>query len=196
MFHLFFQIGDVGFMVWLPTILKNLIQQGMAMVGLLSAVPFLAAMAGLYVIAYHSDKSGKRRVFLAIPGIRFAAAFILSVQTKEVAMLSFGFLVICGLFHNAYNGVFWTLPPKLFTREVCGGARGFINGIGNLGGFIGPYLAGWIITTFGDTSYAIYMLSAFQLAAFLIAVTCPRQIDDDAPRTTSNNVHEPKERLV
>jgi MFS family permease len=196
LFYLFFQIGDCGFMIWLPTILKNLTQQGMALVGLMSAVPFLAAMAGLYLIAYSSDKSGKRRIFLAIPGICFAAAFVLSVQTKEIAMVSFGFLVICGLFHNAYNGVFWTLPPKLFTREVCGGATGFINGIGNLGGFIGPYLVGWIVTSFGDMSYAIYALSGFLLVAFLLAVTSPRQIDDNAPSAGAGEAPEPRERLV
>ncbi|MDR3531392.1 MAG: MFS transporter [Rhodopila sp.] len=196
LFYLFFQVGDCGFMMWLPTILKNLTREGMTLVGLLSAVPFLAAMAGLYLIAYYSDKSGKRRIFLAIPAICFAAAFILSVQTREIAMLSFAFLVICGLFHNAYNGVFWTLPPKLFTRDVCGGATGFINGIGNLGGFIGPYLVGWIITRYGDMSYAIYALSGFLLAAFLLAVTSPRRIDDDAPQTASGSVTTPKERLV
>jgi MFS family permease len=195
-FYLFFQIGDYGFMMWLPTILKNLTQQGMALVGLMSAVPFLAAMAGLYLIAYFSDKSGKRRIFLAIPGICFAAAFFLSVQTREIALLSFAFLVICGLFHNAYNGVFWSLPPKLFTREVCGGATGFINGIGNLGGFIGPYLVGWIITTFGDTSYAIYILSGFLLAAFLIAMTSPKALDDKAPAPESGNLPTSREKAA
>lgn len=193
-FYLFFQIGDYGFMMWLPTILKNLTQQGMALVGLMSAVPFLAAMAGLYLIAYYSDMSGKRRIFLAIPGICFAVAFFLSVQTKEIALLSFGFLVICGLFHNAYNGVFWSLPPKLFTRGVCGGATGFINGIGNLGGFIGPYLVGWVITTFGDPSYGIYVLSAFLLAAFLIAVTSPRSLDDNPP--AADPLPAPRERTA
>jgi MFS family permease len=178
LFYLFFQVGDYGFMMWLPTILKDLTQQGMTMVGLLSAVPFLAAMAGLWLIAYYSDKSGKRRIFVAIPGICFAAAFFLSVQTRPIAMLSFCFLVICGFFHNAYNGVFWAVPPRLFAPDVCGGARGFINGVGNLGGFVGPFLVGWVITTFGGTEYAIYALSAFLLAAFVIALMLPRKIDE------------------
>jgi len=173
LFYFCFQVGDYGFMMWLPTILKDLTKQGMTMVGVLAAIPFVAAMVGLYVIAFKSDKSGKRRLYVAIPAICFAFAFFLSVQTREMALVSFLFLVVCGFFHNAYNGVFWALPPMLFPSEVCGGARGFINGIGNLGGFVGPFLVGWLVTHLGNTEVAIYVLSGFVLAAFAVAMTMP-----------------------
>ena len=122
-FYFFFQVGDIGFTMWLPTITKNLVQRGMTMVGLLSAVPFLAAMAGLYIIAVFPDRSMKRKLFLAVPANVFAAALVASVQTRDLAIVAYIFLVVCGLFHNAYNGVFWGLPPRLFATEVCGGAR-------------------------------------------------------------------------
>ncbi len=111
-FYFFFQVGDIGFTMWLPTITKNLVQRGMTMVGLLSAVPFLAAMAGLYIIAVFPDRSMKRKLFLAIPANVFAAALVASVQTRDLAIVAYIFLVVCGLFHNAYNGVFWGLPGK------------------------------------------------------------------------------------
>src|SRR5689334_8212883 len=57
-FYFLFQVGDIGFMMWLPTILKGLTNQGMTVIGFLSALPFFAAMAGLYLIAYFSDRSG------------------------------------------------------------------------------------------------------------------------------------------
>jgi MFS family permease len=177
-FYFFFQVGDIGFMMWLPTITKNLVQQGMTMVGLLSAVPFLAAMAGLYIIAVFSDRSMKRKLFLAIPAIVFVAALFASVQTRDLAIVAYIFLVICGLFHNAYNGVFWGLPPRLFATEVCGGARGLINGIGNLGGFLGPFLVGWVVTSFGDTRWGLYALAGFLMLAFVTALTLPsKRID-------------------
>lgn len=177
-FYFFFQVGDIGFMMWLPTILKNLVQQNMTRVGLLSALPFLAAMAGLYVIAALSDRTAKRRLYLAIPAIAFAVALIASVQTRDLAIVAYIFLMTCGLFHNAYNGVFWGLPPRLFATEVCGGARGFINGVGNLGGFVGPFLVGWVVTTFGDTRWGLYALAGFLLLAFVTALSLPsKRID-------------------
>ncbi|SDE89117.1 MFS transporter [Sporomusa acidovorans] len=187
LFYFAFQVGDYGFMLWLPTILKELTKTGMTMVGFLSAVPFLAAMAGLYLIASRSDKTGKRRIYTALPAICFAVAFVLSVHTKETIWLSFTFLVICGFFHNAYNGVFWAMPPMLFPSEVCGGARGFINGIGNLGGFVGPFLVGWVITTFGSTDIAIYVLSGFLLAAFFLAMSLPANKIDAAKEVVSKD---------
>ncbi len=174
-FYFFFQVGDIGFMMWLPTIMKDLMQQGMTMIGFLSALPFLAAMAGLYVIAVLSDRSSKRKLYLAIPAVVFAAALVASVETRDITLVAFGFIVICGLFHNAYNGVFWSLPPRLFATEVCGGARGFINGIGNLGGFVGPFMVGWVVTGFGSTRYGLYALAGFLLLAFLTALTLPAE---------------------
>ena len=65
---------------------------------------------------------------------------------------------------------------QLFASEVCGGARGFINGIGNLGGLVGPFLVGWVISNFGSTEYGIYVLSGFLTLAFLTALTFPRHL--------------------
>ncbi|MBV8525286.1 MAG: MFS transporter, partial [Acetobacteraceae bacterium] len=182
-FYFLFQVGDIGFMMWLPTILKGLTNQGMAMIGVLSSLPFFTAMAGLYLIAYLSDRSGRRKRYLAIPAICFALAFVLSAQTRDNALLAYVFLLICGFFHNAYNGVFWALPPKLFASEVSGGARGFINGIGNLGGFVGPFLVGWVTSNFGSTEYGIYVLSGFLTLAFLTALTFPAHLVDDQPQS-------------
>lgn len=105
----------------MPTILKRTDETtGMTIVGFLSAVPFLAAMAGLYLIASRSDITGKRRIYTALPALGFAIAFILSVQTKEMIWVSYAFLVTCGFFHNTYNGVFGDMPPMLFPSEICG----------------------------------------------------------------------------
>ncbi|MBV8094443.1 MAG: MFS transporter, partial [Acetobacteraceae bacterium] len=181
-FYFFFQVGDIGFMMWLPTIIKELTNQGMTMVGMLSALPFFAAMAGLYLVAYLSDKSGRRKLYVAIPAIGFAAAFVLSVHTPEIALLAYGFLLVCGFFHNAYNGVFWALPPRLFASDICGGARGFINGVGNLGGFVGPFLVGCFFANFGTTEYGIYVLSGFLTLAFVTALTFPAHLVDNQPQ--------------
>lgn len=179
LFYLFFQIGDYGFMLWLPTLLRDLTGSHMGIVGLLSSLPFIAAMIGLWFIASNSDKSGKRRIYIALPALIFAIAFILSVQCKEFIWVSYVFMIVCGMFHNAYNGVFWAIPPMLFPSNICGGARGFINGIGNLGGFIGPFLVGWIATTTGSTDIGIYILAAFVFGAFLVGLSLPKDKIDN-----------------
>jgi nitrate/nitrite transporter NarK len=61
----------------------------------------------------------------------------------------------------------------LFTGEVCGASRGIIGGLGNLGGFLGPYIVGWCITATGNSNAGIYTLVVFLLAGFLITLTLP-----------------------
>ena len=174
LFYFCFQVGDYGFMLWLPTILKKLTGFHIEEVGLLSILPFVAAMFGLWFIAVASDKCGKRRIYVAMPALIFAIAFVCSVQAKEYIWLSYIFMIVCGMFHNAYNGVFWAIPPALFPSETCGGARGFINGIGNLGGFVGPSGVGWVVTSTGSTDAGIYILDGFVFMAFLICMSLPK----------------------
>jgi nitrate/nitrite transporter NarK len=54
----------------------------------------------------------------------------------------------CGFFLQSAAGVFWTIPARLFSAEMAGGARGVINALGNLGGFCGPYAVGVLITLY------------------------------------------------
>jgi MFS family permease len=170
------QVAVIAYGLWLPTMIKTLTRSGMTTVGFLSAVPYITTIGGLYLFAVFSDRSGNRRINTAIPICCFAVCFFLSVQTKSSIWISYAFLVGVGFFQQAHNGVFWSIPPMLFPREVAGGARGLINGCGNLGGFFGPSLVGWFMTTFHSPDKGIYVLSGFLLIAAILTLTLPAQV--------------------
>jgi nitrate/nitrite transporter NarK len=88
--------------------------------------------------------------------------------------LSYGFLVACGVFMRSASGVFWTISPMLFPSEVVGGARGIINALGNPGGFIGPFVVGWLRTAFHSYGVGVYFLTGMLIAGFLLALSLPR----------------------
>jgi MFS-type transporter involved in bile tolerance (Atg22 family) len=69
---------------------------------------------------------------------------------------------------------FWAMPALLFTAGRSGAARGFINGFGNLGGFIGPTLAGWLASTTGDMKYGIYGLVCVLLLGSAVTMMLPK----------------------
>jgi predicted MFS family arabinose efflux permease len=102
--------GQYGFLLWLPTIIKNLTKMGMTNVGLLSALPYLAGLLGLYVFAVFSDRSLNRRFHTAITQIGFGVCFFLSTQFPQHIWLSYAFLVTTGLFTKAVSSNFWTIP--------------------------------------------------------------------------------------
>ncbi|MDQ0199373.1 MFS transporter [Neobacillus ginsengisoli] len=168
-----YQVGIYGFSMWLPTLLKELTHSGIAGVGWLSTIPYIGTIIGLFVFGNLSDKSGNRKLYVSIPLIGFAICFMLATAMKSNIWLSFAFLTGCGVFLQSASSVFWTIPPLLFTGEVCGASRGIIGGLGNLGGFLGPYIVGWFITTTGNSSAGIYILVVFLLAGFLITLMLP-----------------------
>ena len=76
------------------------------------------------------------------------------------------------------------MPALLFPPGIAGGARGIINAIGNLGGFFGPALVGWLSTLFG-MKFGIYSLVFFLLAGgvltmFLPDITAGKLVNNEA----------------
>ena len=58
----------------------------------------------------------------------------------------------------AYVGIFWTLPPLFLSKESVGSGMGLINALGNLGGFFGPFLVGYFISSTGSSLNGIVLL--------------------------------------
>jgi MFS family permease len=173
--YFFYQTGIYGFAMWLPTLLKGLTNTGMTNIGLLSMFPYIAMIAGLYWFAQLSDRSMNRRRYTALPMLGFAVCFFASTLFTAQIWLSFAFLVACGLFMQSASGIFWTIPPILFPAEVAGGARGIINALGNLGGFIGPFAVGWLREVFNSYDAGIYFLVVALAAGFLLTLSLPEK---------------------
>ncbi len=171
--YFFYQVGIYGFSMWLPSILKGLTNSGMTGVGILSMFPYIAMVGGLYVFAQLSDRSMNRRRYTAMPIILFGLSFFLSTVFKDQVWVSYGFLVLCGFFMQSASSIFWTIPPLTFPAEVAGGARGIINALGNLGGFIGPFAVGWFRTSFDSYDAGIYFLVVALVAGFLLTLSLP-----------------------
>ncbi|AYZ30192.1 MFS transporter [Serratia sp. FDAARGOS_506] len=177
--NFFYQTGIYGYTLWLPTILKGLTHGDMEQVGMLAILPYIGAIFGMLIISTLSDRTGKRKVFVALPLACFAACMALSVLLKDHVWWSYAALVGCGVFIQAAAGVFWTIPPKLFNAEVAGGARGVINALGNLGGFCGPYMVGVLISLFSK-DVGVYSLAASLAIASVLALMLPTKCDHSA----------------
>jgi len=154
------QVGFYGVALWLPVIAKNLSKQGFGLVGLIAALPYVAAVIGMYLNANHSDRTGERKVHVAVPLIIGGIALLLSGWLGlSSPLLGILFLIVSKGFVLAYVGIFWTLPSLFLSKESVGSGMGLINALGNLGGFLGPFLIGYFITTTGSNLTGIVILS-------------------------------------
>ncbi|KAA8670811.1 MFS transporter [Clostridium sp. HV4-5-A1G] len=158
-----YMTGIFGYYLWLPTLIKDLTHTGIAVVGLLSIIPYIGSAMGIWFFSRLSDRTLKRKLYAVIPMVGLAASLSLSVVFKFNMWLSYIFLVFGGVFVQSYNSSFWAIPPMIFKADVAGAARGIINGMGNLGAFLGPYLLGLIMTYMKSADVGMYILAVILL---------------------------------
>jgi hypothetical protein len=146
-------IGVYGFVLWLPSIVKNGSELGMVATGWLSALPYLAATIAMLVASWASDKVGSRRgfvwPFLLVGAAAFAASYALG---SSHFWISYALLVVAGAAMYAPYGPFFAIVPELLPKNVAGGAMALINSMGALGSFVGSYFVGYLNGATGSPS--------------------------------------------
>ena len=82
-----------------------------------------------------------------------------------------GFMTLAAIGTYAPMSVWWSYPTMFLSGMAAAGAVGLINSMGNLGGFVGPYLTGWVRQTTGSFALAMLYLSASLAAAGVLILT-------------------------
>jgi MFS transporter, ACS family, tartrate transporter len=162
-----------SFAFWFPTVLKR--QSGLSdvRVGLLGAVPYVAALIGMLINGWHSDRSRERRWHSAVP-LFIAATGLLGLisQPSSTALTVALFTMVC--ICEAYLPAFWAMPTEILSESAAAAGVGMINAVGSVAGFAGPYLIGYLHSRTGSFSYgwALMMISA--LAGGTLILRAPR----------------------
>jgi MFS transporter, ACS family, tartrate transporter len=161
------------FYFWFPTMLKR--QSGFSdlNVGLLGALPYLAAFVAMQVIGWHSDKSHERRWHSAAPFLIAAAGLLGLLAHPRSVPLSLLLFTMVGA-SIAYLPVFWAIPTEILSQSAAAAAVGMINAVGSVAGFAGPYLFGYLNTRTGSTSYGLVVLVVSSLAGVLLMLCTPK----------------------
>ena len=155
-----------GMQFWLPQIVKAFGLSN-AQTGFVTAIPFLFGTVAMILWARHSDATRERVAHVGGPLLLTAAALgVSSYLTDPVATMVMLTIAAIGVFCTF--AVFWTLPTAWLSGTAAAGGIALINSIGNLAGFGGPYLVGWVKDATGNTSTGLLVLSLLPLAAGLL----------------------------
>ena len=157
-----------GFTFWLPTIIKKYSASSDLVVSLLSAPVFAAGIVSILIVGWSSDRTKERRWHAAVCMIIASVGLFLAVTAKDhlaVAVAMFSFAAV-GLY--GYLPGFWALPTSFLSGTAAAASIGLINSVGNLGGFVGPYVVGFL--TKGDSYFAsvLYLSASALVAACLV----------------------------
>lgn len=170
--YFFAVTSGYGFIFWLPTIVKKVSGLPDLVVTLISALPYCIALMTMLLAGWSSDRTGERRWHTAGLMVVASAGLLLSAVTQSSAPLSIAMLCLAGAGLYSYVPVFWAIPTSFLAGSAAAAAIGLINSVGNLGGFVGPYVVGYIDTAtnsfFGGVLYL--SISALVAASFILAL--------------------------
>jgi ACS family tartrate transporter-like MFS transporter len=159
-------ISSYGIVFFLPQIVKHF---GFSSVktGLLTAVPYVIGTVGMVLLGYSSDRKRERRFHLILAAVA-AAAGLAGVALCANPYWAMAAMAVAAVGLWGSRPIFWPLPSVFLLGASAAGGIGFINGVGNLGGFAGPYVVGLIKDATGSFSWALYFLAASSLLGAVI----------------------------
>lgn len=163
------QLTFYGVVYYLPSQVAAIANQKVGLlVGLLTTIPWLCALAAAYFVSRYSDKTGERRKMASVT-LLFAFAGITGFALSDTPVVAMTGLCFAAAGIVAVQPVFWTLPTSYLSGNAAAGGIAFINSLGTFGGFVAPNVKTWVEIKFDSSAAGLFVLAGSALAgAFLV----------------------------
>lgn len=163
--------------LWSPLILRQFGFSALR-IGWINAVPSIVAAAGMIFWARHSDRTLERSWHVAIACLLGGAGFLWagSAQTAIAVVLA---LTVVNFGSNAAKGPVWALPSVFLSGAGAAAGIAWINSLGNIGGFIGPWLIGLIKQRWGSYADGLYAVGAMMALSAVLMIALRRKVEQN-----------------
>ncbi|WP_238314007.1 MFS transporter [Methylobacterium crusticola] len=167
-------IGSLGIGLWLPQIIKQL---GLAtsLVGVVTAIPYVCGAVAMVVWGRMSDRGSDRTIYPALSLLLGAAALMGSAFTPS-PLLTIAALCVAVAGINSFVATFWAVPSGFLTGRAAAGGIAMIVSIGNLGGFAGPYMIGFVRDLSGGFTAPLVAVGCFLLVGATLMLVFGRLV--------------------
>lgn len=169
-------IGFWGFSFWMPQVLKNLSGWSPSLVGWAIVIPMTAALIIQVFCGYSSTKRNEKRWHVALT-LFIGALGLAATPHSPTPEISLFFICLSAIGVYGGMGVWWTMPTTFLSGAVAAGAMGLINSSGNVGGWVGPYMLGFVNQHTGTFHIGYYVMGACMLLAGLLVLTLPKSME-------------------
>ena len=163
--------ASLGMLFFIPQIIKSLGVTNNMTVGWLTMLPYICGGISLIVWGRISDRMKERRWNLLGACVVSTVGLIVA----GMAMGSWWALVgmsIAAIGFYGSKGPFWAMPPMFLTGTAAAASLAWINSIGNLGGFFGPWYVGVMKDLTGSFAGGLFGLALLGLIAATVAAFC------------------------
>lgn len=179
-----FVAGLYGFSFWLPQMIKSTGIKNALTIGLLTAIPNAIAIVGMIWAGRRSDRTLERRRHTLLCGVVAGAGLALSAAfgANTLVAVAAASLGMAGIM--ACLAIFWAVPTAILAGTAAAGGIALVNSMGNLSGFVSPYMLGYIKDLTGGLAPGLYALAALMLlGAVLVMIFAPRQYKEQGGRS-------------
>lgn len=161
--------GSYVLTFFLPQVISGMQQQfgvkySLVEIGLITAIPYAVASVFMLINSLHSDRTGERRLHVAIPAFVGAASVAVALFMNSPVMIIVAMSITAAGVYGAIP-VFWQLPSTFLTGFGAAAGIALINSFGNIGGFAGPYMTGWAKDLTGDFKLSMFVVAGFMVIA-------------------------------
>lgn len=171
-----FNIGYYGINFWLPSIIKSSGVNDDFHIGLLAALPYVFGAVFMVWNSRHSDLCCERRWHIAIPAILGAVGLTLSAYCSGSTLWMMAWICLAMSGTLALIPTYISLPGTLLSGTAAAAGIALVNSVGNLAGFFGPTVLGWLKDNTGSTNVGLYILAAFLLLCAPLMFLLPAKL--------------------
>jgi MFS transporter, ACS family, tartrate transporter len=154
--------------IWAPTIIKQLGLSSMT-VGLLNAIPPTVAVVATVLWSWHSDRTGERTWHVVLACLLASAGLVLAGRAAGVAGVVAA-LTVVNIGITSSKPPLWSMPTLFLSGSAAAAGIATINSIGNLGGFVGPAMIGWIKDRTGSFAGGLYFVGGLLVLSAVLTL--------------------------
>ena len=168
----FFIVSSLyGFTFWLPSIIKKQSGSSNLQVTLIAAIPYCVGLVAILLVGWSSDRTKERRWHTALSMLAVSLGLMLAIVLQDHFTLSLTMFCLAAAGIYAYLPGFWSLPTSFLSGTAAAASVGMINSIGNLGGYVGPHVVGYLSTLTHSFFGGVIYLSLSALVAALLVLS-------------------------
>ena len=168
--------GFYGIAFWLPQLVKGLSGYSTFAVSCLCSLPYLCAAITMVAVGRNSDRTGERRIHVAVCAASGALGLLLAAVAGTGHPVA-GFFALCLAAAGTWSifGPFWSLPTTFLSGTAAAGGIALVNSCGNIGGFVGPYAVGYIRALTGSYTGGLVALAVSTLLGAIVTINLPAE---------------------
>jgi MFS family permease len=163
---------------WLPSLIKRAGVADPLTIGLLTAIPYIAAIFAMVTVNASGDRTRERRWHTLLPALACAVGLALTALFGSNTPLAMLGLTVAAAGASSAQASFWCLPPAFLGGAAAAAGIAFVNSLGNIAGFVSTFLVGWMTELTHSAAAALYLFGGIvALGAVLILAVPPRLVN-------------------